>query len=565
MRPWASLLRRERRDLRSPTGVGGRGRAARLGAAALLVASAMGLGAEGCIYTSDEGLNPPLRNFYYPTGLVVSPGRRTLYVVNSDFDLQYNGGTIQAVDLDSLRPQLEKLVEGFRQGKSAVTACASIGLLPNGSCTLAPPSVCTNDILNPGPCSPIVGALDNPLVKSFGTVGAFASGAIYVPREDGSPGARLFAPVRGDPSITFFDVDDDRDPEHIYHPCGHDFCLDCGGVGFEKRCDDAHKLGEDPFENTRFLTLPTDPVGIAASDDGSALVSAHDSANAVSLSTNDWFTRPALQFTLPDLPTGPTEVASIPIPAYAVEELAHPPDPANPFNYQPGFLVTYRAFAALDLMRVSTDQQASPPRPYLQEAAQVGITANADGKDSRGIAIDPTARRECESACKKGDGACLVNCMYTPMPMFIANRAPASLLLGEVDTTPIISNDLPATGAYDTMQVYDSIPLDQGPSHVSIGKVIDLTGKLVTRVFVVCFDSRFVFIYNPTSYAIEATIRTGRGPQAMAFDTDKDHSYLIVAHFTDSYLGVVDLDMRDPTFGTMFATIGEPLPPRESK
>jgi hypothetical protein len=41
---------------------------------------------------------------------------------------------------------------------------------------------------------------------------------------------------------------------------------------------------------------------------------------------------------------------------------------------------------------------------------------------------------------------------------------------------------------------------------------------------------------------------------------------MYVGHFTDSYIGVVDLDMRRPqTFGSMFLTVGKPLPPRESK
>jgi hypothetical protein len=41
------------------------------------------------------------------------------------------------------------------------------------------------------------------------------------------------------------------------------------------------------------------------------------------------------------------------------------------------------------------------------------------------------------------------------------------------------------------------------------------------------------------------------------------HAY--VAHFTDSYLGVIDLDQRNSTYGTMLATIGRPSAPRASK
>ena len=40
---------------------------------------------------------------------------------------------------------------------------------------------------------------------------------------------------------------------------------------------------------------------------------------------------------------------------------------------------------------------------------------------------------------------------------------------------------------------------------------------------------------------------------------------MLVGHFTDSYLGVVDLDQRRSTFGQMIANIGVPVPPPESK
>jgi hypothetical protein len=41
---------------------------------------------------------------------------------------------------------------------------------------------------------------------------------------------------------------------------------------------------------------------------------------------------------------------------------------------------------------------------------------------------------------------------------------------------------------------------------------------------------------------------------------------MYVGHFIDSYIGVVDLDMRKPsTFGSMFISLGAPAPPRESQ
>src|SRR6185503_3847296 len=77
---------------------------------ALLVTT---LGA-GC-FIADTGASPPHDEFYFPTGLIVSPGGKTLYVINSDFDLQYTGGTVLAVDLgvdpnNGLRPKLKSLL-----------------------------------------------------------------------------------------------------------------------------------------------------------------------------------------------------------------------------------------------------------------------------------------------------------------------------------------------------------------------------------------------------------------------------------------------------------------------
>jgi hypothetical protein len=57
----------------------------------------------------------------------------------------------------------------------------------------------------------------------------------------------------------------------------------------------------------------------------------------------------------------------------------------------------------------------------------------------------------------------------------------------------------------------------------------------------------------------------------VGFDVDDDpdaptHAFLHVGHFTDSYIGIVDLDMRRAqTFGQIFATIGQPTPPQESR
>ena len=67
----------------------------------------------------------------------------------------------------------------------------------------------TNTYLSPGACSPI--PYSTPFITAYATIGAFASGAVLAENPMGA-GVRLFVPVRGDPSITWFDVTDDRVP-----------------------------------------------------------------------------------------------------------------------------------------------------------------------------------------------------------------------------------------------------------------------------------------------------------------------------------------------------------------
>jgi hypothetical protein len=520
-------------------------------------------------FTSSEGLEPP-NAIYYPTGLVVSPGGTALYVSNSDFDLQYNGGTVQVIDLLALRSTLFPLADAIGAGMGAAAACPTVGLAPND-----------NVVLNPGPCMAI--PLDSR-VRKFATIGAFASGAILVHNPAGpGTGSRLLVPVRGDPSITFFDVSDDRGGS-VVNPagCSDNFCLECGAAGGdpEQRCGGTHRIGETPLESLRGLTLPVEPVGIAAAEPvqpgaGMAVVTAHQTVTAASLTvinSGDWSAKPRMEYYINTLPQGPTEVAALPIPARIKVELSSGCQGAAAVHYQPGFFLTYRAAPELDLLRFNEDACSKPPRPFISRVGAIGIDANADAIDSRGVALDAGERQACEASCEASvpptvpQLTCLETCAAIPIGLYVANRTPASLLVGHVETEFVREEDDRITGALDLPTIFDTVPLSFGASKLAIGKVIDRDGILRTRVFAVAFDSRLVFSYDPEARRIEAVIRTGRGPHAIAFDTASDHSFMYVGHFTDSYIGVVDLDMRRPqTFGSMFATVGAPTVPRESK
>lgn len=522
--------------------------------AACLVASA----AVASCFTGSDGLVPPTTSFYFPTAVLVSPGRTTLYVANSDFDLQYNGGTIQALDLAEMRAVAGRVAQAIEDGADESDVCAEVDSTPN-----------VNNTQFPGVCEPI--AIE-PFVRAFATVGAFSSGLTLLARNDGEPGARLFASVRGDPSLTFFDVVDDRDPESLSSPCDGDFCLECAAEGDERRCGRPHRIGENIFTSQRGLLLPTEPTSVASATGNATdpLVLAHQTEATASLVVNSWpqdgsqtpfASTPSLEFLLEGLDEAPTFVAHIPQPGFV---------DASDIEYRPGFAVTHRADATLTVLRFFDDAGGAPPRPFLVRADATAITISNDNTDSRGIAFDTTDRDKCESSCAADDLVCFEECLDEDVGVYIASRSPAALLIGALETSVNVEDGVP-TSLDERISLDESVPLPLGPSTVAVGKVVGASGELETRIFVVCFDSRFVVIYDPLTRGIETQIRTGRGPFGLAFDTsspdaDEPFSFLYVTQFTDSYLSVVDLDTRRDTYAERpLVNFGPPVAPREEQ
>jgi hypothetical protein len=186
------------------------------------------------------------------------------------------------------------------------------------------------------------------------------------------------------------------------------------------------------------------------------------------------------------------------------------------------------------------------------------------------VAIDSSKRDACEAKCDAQDVACLTKCLDEPLDLYVASRAPASLLTGRIEAVASTDKNLNLTSVTENVVIENEIPLPVGPSNVAVGQVVDGNGKLVPRVFVVSFDSRFISVYDPHAPdAPPLVIRTGRGPFGIAFDSTPGdpgagnaESYLYVSQFTDSYLSVVDLDERRRSFGSVVLNIGDPEPPK---
>jgi DNA-binding beta-propeller fold protein YncE len=535
---------------------------------------AAGLALSSC-FPPGDGREPPVDQVYFPVGLALSSGGDRLYVVNSDFDLQYNAGTLMALDAERIRQLMPTECEvdadcangQHCDNQSRGEEAASFWCIPTGQtnpCGAFGEKSAATRALEPGRCNfvtltqPADGGRD--LLLDAVIISAFATDSVY--RRAPQGGGRLFIPVRGDATLHWVDVADEVGGVSgaLYRDgYGRGRHLDCGqGAGSE--CDDNHRRGDDTGETgAAGETLPVEPYGVAVSDDGEAVVTTHQSTGQLALFVNDWCdpsAGPRLTSVLSGLQTRPVAITGLPIPKTFLE-----PDAtacgstlAADSRYQPSFLVSYRYSPMVQLIRYFNAEQAAPAAALLEggDAAQVSIVP---GFDTRGIAVDGSERQQCEAACS--DDACVSECAAVPLQVYLANRFPAGLLTG---ATYASAGDFPRNDLPNLSQLE---PLRGSPSRVIVGHVIDENGQQSLRVFVVTFDTRFVYIYDPKLGQIEARVYTGRGPHALAIDGAHGIGY--VAHFTDSYVGVIDLDRRHRSYGEIVLTLGQPQSPRASK
>lgn len=572
-----------------------------------------------CYPAAGEGVDPPAFSFYFPVGFAVSRGGNVLYAINSDFDLQWNGGTIQSLDLHLIRRHTVAAIKDPTDPNLPLALPSD----PNASCPNGPPVITNvNDAgVEPGwACAPPTNA--SFYMRDSVAIGAFATDLqLSIDHEKDAQGnptnfSRLFAPIRGDASLTWAEVQDDdpnvaplpTDTADTFAP----FQLGCGVRDAHRRCDRNHRAGNDANQpgNTRHITMPGEPFGMAQSEDGQAIVITHQTDTESTLFTP--FTRtgadilsasppiiqaPAIQFVVGGLPAGGIGVAAVPH-----DPLAYPecfPDATTPQCQavfpRPAFLQTSRSAGQLALLRFYSDMgdqgASSLFRPFLQEEAVYNLNVNAGTTDfARGIAIDPSPRIRCLAKLSTTDPdfqSKAQECARRPARVFIASRGPASLIVGEVGAQETQGG----TFNPDLVTFTDSIPLGatSGPSAVKIAPVVDQKGNLALRVFVVCFDAHQIIDYDPDQKLIEAVINVGLGPFALAFDPFnfadaavgkhvdvdprdadiglKKYRFAYVGSFTQSYMQVIDLDNSTPdksTWATVVYTVGVPTPPKGS-
>ena len=552
--------------------------------------AAFGLVISAC-YSSGEGISPPLDRVYFPVGLTTDCDRRYepgctpkyLYVISSDFDLQYNAGSVQGIRLDGVRFVVNAL------GDAPAKHCDDLA----GSKLKLGLQSEADRMTYPGPCKPV--DLDkNP--DSLGKllpsdehkvgIGAFATDVLLkygpISANHPEPRKRLLIPVRGESSLHWIDLGENGE-------------LKCNQSGSPKKCGRKHRIGTEETENLREVTMPPEPYAIAASDAGDAIVVTHQTHGALSLFSQDlddyegrdgWSLGPKLSFVHYLPATGAVALAAAPESEYVRNlrnqwlageassmrrTLTHLDLWSRTATLLESIWSGYFAMSGLSLSS-HTCRICRRCRPPV--CAQTQRTPTRAGWRMT-IVLDVTKKPNVGPSPMLPSTTDASN---TPLalPLVRTSRAEAHRAFSVGTAEPTLTEAETALGRAfsDTpnkdMPRFDGVfPLPQGASRVYVGQVINERGEPETRLFVVCYDQRQIAVYDPKRRIIETYIRTGRGPHAMAFDFDEanpaspeEPGYALgyVGHFLDSYVGVIQLDRRKiRSYGTIVLSLAQPV------
>ena len=282
---------------------------------------------------------PPDADIYFPTGLFLSgqsegSAARFLYLLNANFDLRYNRGSVQAFDLDALDAKLSE--------------CESPGLM----CQVESSQVLEDEVLVPS------------LATSY---------SVSPDRK------RLYVATRTDQTLLYIDLDESADGEDI---------LKCDES--ERRCSDDRRRGGDPSENLRGVVFPSEPVGIvslpaasaapgldASSAPGDFVMVAHRFGQ-VSLFHDPGVAGPKLIHVLDNLPLEPTGIEF---------------DPLGRIAYLSLFARNAASGASRLLSRVAFSVEPSTDGSldagYLYDRGALVIDGVAPQRNTRSVSLNP--------------------------------------------------------------------------------------------------------------------------------------------------------------------------------
>ncbi len=455
---------------------------------------------------NDQGRDPPRDQLFFPADLAVDPSGRFAFVTNANTDLRYNGGTIATVDLQKARD----LIDALRAGGDV-------------------PPDCRRDVLDPT----IVECNEKGFILADRTIkiGNFAGGIVYQAQPDG--GGRLFAVVRGDPSVVWSDVKPDEDG--TLRPT-------CGTVGFVP-CDRDHRLSRSEGLDQEF---PSEPFGLSLDPAYGLLYVAHfggDGALSLFDVGGDGTRKPRLV----DVATGflrrsnDQASAAFGVAALPLDPRDPAPDPCQP----PYAYVTSRVSNDIAIATVRDSHRCGvlvPPMctripgevgrdPCLLERRSLDLSRVA----LAGLAEVESVRLDIRDIVFTPDGK----------NAFVVARQPSALLV--YDTA-----FLEGSSRRPRLLGVRAIEVCAEPTHVS---VYQRAGQI--RALVTCFSSGQMFVVDPQIGAPVTVFDIGRGPNGVHVAGEATDSPLGVAvSFADQNLVLVDLKPNSSTEYKVVLRIG---------
>ncbi len=559
-----------RAPLPSPASPRPRAVAARALGLAALAASACSL--------SQNGVTPPADTFFFPTGAIMNPtdtAGQWLYVANSNADLRFNDGTLVMVNVgDSEFPdpaQLDGTLHGAaldRANPESWGACPQedyVNPLPRSD---AP--ICCRDLLDPI----IINCDERRYVAADATVsiGSFAAGMVWQPfcnLSDGSytnpcssevcqPGenpGRLLIGVRGDTSLTDVDV---APVGHYKNPSAVHPAFHCTADGLTPTLGECDQKIQDTSSALTVLSgdqaagsvqLPDEPYALALDPARGYLYVGHlvgstSVQNSGGLSLFD--ASGTSLASEPEFPLPPSFIAPFgsPFPAnssglFGVTNLHMHQSLGNSPNSGQNIFASSRYVPLASSMTVIGPQICQPGSTAEQDDVLVpaGDTLNPGlaGAEVRGVEfIEPPA----QSYAQLPDYASRV---------FALQRTPPALVGFDIaknasGATTVTPTDVMETCSSPTF-LYQNDSGD-GP-----------------RLFVNCFDTGEVYVFDPAGPSLVTTLIVARGPAGMIFDATRPVAYVL--SFTQNNVVVVDLAPGSPTQYHVLQRLGFPtLTPR---
>ncbi|HVV16251.1 MAG TPA: hypothetical protein VHH90_03535 [Polyangia bacterium] len=495
---------------------------------------------------------PPADTLFFPSSAAMAPDGGWLFVANSNADLRYNDGTLLVMNVGEDRtvatdsgPVTLRGAASDRARPSDWAICPQpdyVHPLPRST-----PPTCCWDALD----SNILNCDERLYVQAETTVriGSFAAGMVWQPNCK-SPcdvgctadpdGARIILGVRGDTSLTWVDVLPAGDGPHPALRCRQDGADGSLAECTQKVTDTTSVLfSQSGDPNAPPVGLPDEPYALALDQARGLLYVGHLVGNTSVVASGGLSLFDVSETALPSVagfPSAPKFVAPFNSPFapngagnFGVTALSlHAPLGSSPDGVQEIFVSSRyvpQVTTMIPFLSGNADSatwNCSPGSDVVLLGGSDALNSGLVGSEMRGVAIiDPP-----KSAPDQ------------PQRAFVLQRVPPALVSFDVDRNSAGALTARPSAALETCSS-PTFLYQQG-----------------TRLYVNCFDTGEIYVFDATIPSIVTSFQVGRGPGGMVFDPKLPVAYVL--DFTQNDIVVVDLAPGSPTEDHVIQRIGFP-------